>query len=290
MGDMRAEDAVAVRPPAGTRAPAGPEASPPARAGGAWTLDAPGVLGMQARIGNQAVGRILRAQRGPAPAVALRAGPRVQRALDAEAMNALVAQVQRGDETTEAEVRTVLEYMNIGDRINDLLRGHTVHFHRLDGGHLGKNCHHFAFGGLTGQDATFNVLNLGQLLGAALTFEQYHEAHQNDDFVMDAELYAVAGPVMDFARLQGAVVNATQALDLHGDSADYDVRVYDEMAHSARRIDGRWWHKFVNFPFVMAVEGADDLGYAVTANLQVRAPVAALGAAGSFTVPALAQQ
>jgi hypothetical protein len=254
----------------------------------AWTPRTPGVgdvLRLQTRIGNGAVHRMLRGDAGGAGVGLRRAPPSIQRVKTAEEVTALVEGAVRAQDTTAQEVRTVLEFMNHGDRIADVLVGHTVRFKRLAEGNNDKNCHHFAFGGLTGADGLFNVGALAQSLGATLTFEQYHQRHGAEEDAMDAETYAFAGPVTDFGVLEADPVDVTGALGLQGARVRYAVRMYDGMAHSARRVEDRWWHKFVGFPFVVSVEGAENLHYgAPTASLSIDAPAAAFQSEGSFTL------
>ncbi|MDB4950585.1 MAG: hypothetical protein JWM27_3234 [Gemmatimonadetes bacterium] len=247
-------------------------------------LGAPDVLRLQRAIGNRAVGMLLRA-RAAAPLRPAVAGA-IQRAKSVEQIGALVQAAERAEGTTEAEVRTILTAMNVDDRVDQLIAGHTVHFKRLPGGDLAKNCHHFAFGGLQGPDADYNAGTLAHRLGAEMSFQEYQARHGNDDEPMSEDVYAFAGPLADFSKLEAQVVDVSHALGLPGPKVQYQVRMYDDNAHSARLAGGRWWHKFVNFPFVMAVDGAVDLHYpAASATLTIRSAAAETGSEGSFTVP-----
>jgi hypothetical protein len=139
-------------------------------------------------------------------------------------------------------------------------KGKQIHIWRVGGANADNVCHHYAFGGLSGDAADFSMAALGGLFGIL-----YGDV---------PAFFDIGGETVDIGGRVAGVAGLTP----------FPVRVLDEVSHSIRQEGGRWWHKFNGLPFLVSVEGDENLGYLLTATLTVRSDPAPAGAQASFTV------
>lgn len=174
---------------------------------------------------------------------------------------------------TLAEVQTVMAWKP------NLTIGPHVRIRRA--GQLPQICHHYAFGGFQGPAASFNIENLAQLLNVPMmTYEQY--AASEPDPLPEA-FYQGELQKPNFAALAGETVDISAAVNGVENQGPFPVRIYDEIAHSARLEGGRWWHKYSTLPFLISIDGNENLGCHLTAQLNVRSSATA-GEEGDFTL------
>jgi hypothetical protein len=89
----------------------------------------------------------------------------------------------------------------------------------------------------------------------------------------------------NMASLEGRLIDVSAIDNAVPAQQVFNVRLYDDVAHSARQEGGRWWHKFTTRPFLISIENHENLHYAnVTANFQVLSATTA-GNVGNFLVP-----
>jgi len=159
--------------------------------------------------------------------------------------------------------RELLETAMIG--VYNRAKGKRVYIWKIGADYTDKICHHYAFGGLRGDYKEFDITKLAQTLDAFYDYQgQIIPAFADHD----GETLDVGGKIADV-----------------GGQTAFPVRMLDDMAHSTRLEDGRWWHKFNGLPFLVSVEGDDNLGYPLTASFTVLSAARPAGAAGSFVVP-----
>ena len=137
---------------------------------------------------------------------------------------------------TIKEVEGVLIYLGKARVEQFLSKGEKVYIKSLPEGDLMKNCHHYAFGGLKGDDALFTYQALSRSLG------------------IDT---AESGALIDASQLEGVQNEVTVTVRSYG------------MPHSAREEGGLVWHKFVNVPCLFAIPTSPDLGNGLVKKLRV---------------------
>ena len=204
------------------------------------------------------------------------AEPTIVASLAAVQDYAALARLADRSTMTVAEVETVLSWKP------NLTIGPRVRIRRV--GELGQICHHYAFGGLQGDDPTsFNMANLAATLQAPMmTYEEYEESQADP---LPQEQYE-SMPFLQLPNLSGLAGTTVDIHDLVAgvdDGGPFPVRLYDDVAHSARQEAGRWWHKLSDLPFLVAIDGNENLGYPLTAQFDVRS-AATDGTVGSFQV------
>ncbi len=180
-----------------------------------------------------------------------------------------------------------------------LVSGKTVYVRNL-GGDADKNCHHYAFGGLSGADILFNAKVLAKTLGNKYsTLKEYmeEELYLTQEYLAkldpekkqltlrDAQIAYEEHVSSAFKDLDNQTVDVAKLCGLSGTQGKYKIRVYDTNAHSARYEGGKWWHKLMGAPYLISVDGYDNLHYSsVTANITIVSVAAPKGASGSFVV------
>lgn len=138
---------------------------------------------------------------------------------------------------TLEEVEAILIYLGKARIERFLSNGERVYTRSLPGADLMKNCHHYAFGGLKGDDKLFSY----PALCNSLKIDKLP-----------------SGSLIDASQLEG--VNNEMTIT---------VRSYG-VAHSSREEDGMVWHKFINVPCLFAIPTAPDLGSNVEKTFRVQ--------------------
>lgn len=149
----------------------------------------------------------------------------------------------------------VLALMNYVSKKSYWAPGKRVYIRKIASSLKDKICHHYAFGGLKGTDESdFRVDNLAAKLGAPEVEGEY------------------GFPMPHIASLEGQVVDVPAKIAGVPDEGQFNVRVYDDIMHSARFENGRWWHRLSDLPVpcLISVEGNENLNYSVTAALTIR--------------------
>ena len=138
---------------------------------------------------------------------------------------------------TPEEVEAVLICLGKKRVEQYLSGGEKVYTKSLPGGDLMKNCHHYAFGGLKGEDALFSY----EALSASLGIDK-----------------AESGTLIDASKLKGVNNDETVTVRSYG------------MPHSSREEGGLVWHKFVNVPCLFAIPTCPDIGNNLVKTFKVK--------------------
>jgi hypothetical protein len=159
---------------------------------------------------------------------------------------------ERSEGITVADVEAVLNYLGSARVQAFLGNGQTVHIRPLPAGEREKVCHHYAFGGLSGNDDQF-------------TYAALDGRFHFDDLANNADIDASVIPGV-------------------GNGGPYVVRSYG-WAHSSREEDGRVWHKFNGVPSLFAIPDFPDVGNGLVKTFNVRSSAAAINGEGTFRLP-----